>query len=74
MKKYHFISFDGNLYKLTKKAYRAWIKDSAAKNKMAKLSKYGSSIGSIIGLHSVSEFENKDFIRLNSYLNGGTNG
>lgn len=61
MKKYNFIKYDGCLYRLTKNAYRSWVKDSVSAQKVLKISRYGTNVGALSSISSALDFEIKDF-------------
>lgn len=65
---YHFVKSNGHLFKLTKKAYQAWLVDSAnrltKKQSPAKLRNYGADLGEICGIQTASDFELADFTRM----------
>jgi hypothetical protein len=66
MARYYFIKSNGHLFKLTGKAYRTWIIDSAnrlAKKKTpAKIRNYGINMGEISKIISENDFNHTDFI------------
>jgi len=65
---YYFIKSNGHLFRLTKKAYRAWLADSASrvtdKKKPAKIRNYGADLGEISDLKSEKDFGFEDFLQL----------
>lgn len=70
---FYFIKSNGNLFRLTKKAYKSWIHDSknrvVYKKNPAKLRNYGVDLGPITEIKSVSDFSDvRDFIRLDKLL------
>ncbi len=64
MTKYYFLRHNGSLYRLTKNAYRAWVKDSSKAKKALKVARYGTNVGVIGSIYSVTEFDNKDFDKM----------
>lgn len=70
---YYFIKSNGNLFRLTKSAYKSWIHDSknrvVYKKSPAKLRNYGVDLGPISEIKSASDFSDvRDFIRLDKLL------
>lgn len=71
---HYFIRSNGNLFRLTKKAYKAWVLDSTNRmlksKKPAKLKNYGLDLGQVSGIQSVNDFSLQDFVSLNNLVSG----
>lgn len=56
---YYFVKSNGNLFRLTKRAYKTWVIDSAgllSRNEpLAKIKHYGEDLGNISNLLSATD-------------------
>lgn len=65
---FEFIRINGYMYRLTCKAYRAFIRDSIALGKPVKVTRYGTNLGKISSIQLGSDLNMAEIIRINVIL------